>query len=279
MKKGIFIKGERIISPVAISSIGGHWGLGLMPLALSPIMMFFMALVRKTGTTQMIKSSTRRKHQGNFIWYDPRTYRFVQNTGPESMLNAYAHSNEGIDINFLAARIVRDFLGFDIIPNFAADYSKSSEEVAAENVYAADVAVKQGFKVIEFVPSCPNRSHCITENIKVSADSVKAIKRKYPNLIVIMKKGIQHPTEAAQEWETAGVDIIHGINAVPYDMIPSRKISPLQDVGGGGYSGSMITEIAFKDNLKTRKVISTPMIFGGGISSIEQTQKLLRVQQ
>ncbi len=271
-RNGIVINGRRVVSPISVSTVGGHWGLGLLPLAFHPEMAASMMLLRMTNTTEILKSSTLKNHIGNFIFYNPKTWRYVQKVGQYDLLNAYSHTNWGAWLNFLMAGLVKK-LGFDIIPSFAADYSQESQNVIAENVYAADIAVKNGFNVIEYVPSCPNRSHCIVDNIAIVAESIRQIKKKNPKLIISIKKGIQHPTEAAQEWEKAGMDILHGINAISFNTVFPGIISPLQDVGGGAMSGPEIYSFSLKDNIATRKAISTFMIFGGGISKVTQAEE------
>ncbi|HLN19422.1 MAG TPA: HisA/HisF-related TIM barrel protein, partial [Patescibacteria group bacterium] len=89
----------------------------------------------------------------------------------------------------------------------------------------------------------------------------------------IVKKGINHPTEAVVEWTTAGMDILHGINAVPHGLVYPGKISPLADVGGGAISGADITKIALEDNYKSRKATDVPMIFGGGNTNVDDVKR------
>lgn len=269
MKKGIIINGKNIITPIVVSTICGHWGTGLMPLAFRPEYLSLMNLIKRTKTTELVKSSTFQNHRGNFIWYDPRTWKYVQRIDHDTLHNAYSHSNMGIDFNVKMMAIARK-LGYNPIVNFAPDFSKEPQDVISEVLHAVEVAVSYGFYVIEIVPSCPNRAHCMVNNIRVTADCISAVKKRWPNVILIIKKGIQHPTEAVREWELAGMDILHGINTVPWKIIFPNQISPLQTVGDGAISGAIIFPIAFPDNCKSRKVISVPMIFGGGIGNATQ---------
>ena len=272
MKKGIFIDGKLIITPITISTICGHWGTGLMPLAFRPDYLSFLKLVRDTGTTELVKSSTYEFRRGNFIWYDTYKWKYAQKIGQNSMLNAYSHTNLGIKTNAKMMAIARN-LGFNVVPNFAPDFSKETEDVIAEALYAVEMAAANGFMIMELVPSCSNRNYDIKKNIIATANCIKAVKKKYPEVTIIIKKGLQHPTEAVQEWEKAGMDILHGINAVSYTNIFPNKTSPLQNVGGGAISGTIIAETALEDNIKSRKAYSGPMIFGGGIGNVDQALK------
>ena len=272
MKKGIFINGKLIITPITISTICGHWGTGLMPLAFRPDYLSFLKLIRETKTTELAKFSTYKFRRGNFIWFNPYKWKYAQRISHDSMLNAYSHTNLGIEINAKMMAFARN-LGFNIVPNFAPDFSKNVDGVFEEIRFAVKLIIKYGFRIIEIVPSCQNRKYDVKKNVDSMAICLRRIKAKYPQLIIIVKKGLQHPTEAVQEWELAGMDILHGINAVPYANILPNKISPLQNVGGGTISGTIVTEVALKDNIKSRKAYSGPMIFGGGIGNVDQALK------
>jgi dihydroorotate dehydrogenase (NAD+) catalytic subunit len=275
MSGRIRVNGGVSFTPVIVSTICGHWGAGLMPLVLKPDYLSFMKLVRETGTTELTKSSTFEGRRGNFIWWNPYSWKYVQRIGEGSLLNAYAHTNLGIHFNVRMMALARN-LGFDVIPNFAPDFSKPAEEIIKEALYAVEMIVDYGFKIIEFVPSCPNRNHCVADNVEIMAECIKAVKKRWPHIFVIVKKGLQHPTEAIQEWKSAGMDMLHGINAIPYETVLSGKVSPLAHVGGGAVSGDVIREIAFEDNCKSRKVYSGPMIFGGGISNYQEILKCFK---
>lgn len=264
MKKGIIINEEVIVTPIVVSTICGHWGTGLMPLALQPGYLSFLKLVRKTRTTELVKSSTFSNRWGNFIWWNPYTWKYVQRIGKDSILNAYAHTNLGLNFNLEMITLARN-LDFNAVPNFAPDFSKPKEITIKEVLQAVKIVLSKGIKVIEIVPSCPNRGYCVADNPAVVTNCIRAVKKKYPQAVIIIKKGLEHSIEAVQGWEAAGMDILHGINAVLYETVFPGKISPLKKVGGGAISGTAITNIAFKDNCKTRKAISVPMIFGGGI--------------
>jgi len=277
MSKGIVINGKQVATPVVLSTYGGHWGTGLMPIALSPRYLKFMNLIWETETTQLAKSSTAYCHRGNFSWYDPRTWKNVQLIGRNcrSLLNSFGHANLGISLNLRFIRIAIA-LGFKVIVNFAPDFSKSQEEVIAEALFAMAASKKilgNNFIAIEIVPSCGNREYCVSDNAGLTADVIRAIKKAFPEIIVIVKKGMDHKTENVVEWEMAGMDILHGINTVSFGTVYPGWASPLADAGGGCISGEDITKIAFEDNLKSRKATNAFMIFGGGNMTVDDIQR------
>jgi dihydroorotate dehydrogenase len=277
MSKGIIIKGRRITTPVVLSTYGGHWGTGLMPIALSPRYVKFMNLIRETGTTQLAKSSTAYCHRGKFLWYDPRTWKNVQPIGRNrrSLLNSFGHTNLGLSLNLRFIRIAIVW-GFKVIVNFAPDFSKSSEEVIAEALFAVAISKKilgDYFVAIEIVPSCGNRKYCVSATAGPTADIIRAIKKVFPEIIVMVKKNKDHKTEDVIEWEMAGMDILHGINTVFFETVYPGWESPLADVGGGCISGEDITKIALEDNLKSRKATKAFMIFGGGNMTVDDIQR------
>jgi len=274
MGRGIVVGGNKI-SPVVISTICGHWGSGMLPLIFLPEYLFFMVLIRRTETTELVKSSTYSNYRGHFLWYDPRTWRSVQFFGKNSLINAYSHTNLGIYWNVKMMRVSHG-LGYRAILNFAPDFSKKTPEVIEEVLFAISTARKilgDIFFAIGIVPSCPNRCHIMAENVRITADCIRAIKIKYPKLAVIVKKALEQPTEAVSEWELAGMDILHGINTVPYHRLFPDRVSPLEDMGGGGISGGMISEIAFQDNCKSRLAVNVPIIFGGGIMTVDDVSR------
>ncbi len=84
----------------------------------------------------------------------------------------------------------------------------------------------------------------------------QAVRRQYPELFLVAKISFCHPYEFAQELESLGVNALHAINTIPYDLIfpPERyPRSPLWQVGGGGVSGGPAWAAAYDYNRGLRQ--------------------------
>jgi dihydroorotate dehydrogenase len=256
------------ITPVALSTVLGHYCLGMLPYMLYPEQLKLFRLVRETGTTVFSKSSTFYRRKGNWRLFDSRTWKYIQRLDNKGMQNAFGLTNLGLNWNSAILALSYDF-GVNAIPNFFPNLSGTSDMAALEAVAAADMLKRRlgkNFWAVKLNPSCPNARCDFANNAESVKECILAVKAKYPSLVTIVKTGISHPIEAIQEWERAGA-IIQGINSIPYSLVYPEKISPMSNVGGGAISGGPATWIAFKRNREIRKAIKGPMICSCGIIS------------
>ena len=272
-------KGIRI-STAVISTIFGHAGNGMFPLVLKPSYRKLLSLAKGTKTTILTKSSTRHKKIGNYIPWKPWTWGAIRNFGADGMINAYGLTNKGVQFN--SEKIAEAlWQGYNVIPNYHPELFKGTHRMINdidEAIYIHRNSLVQKLKIFEIFElniSCPNIKGYIEKNITIAVKCVKYSKIFAPNLIVIAKISIAHPYELAQELEKAGVDVIHAVNSVPYNILYSdpNNQSPLHQYGGGGVSGGPAFEMAFKYNSQLRKKVKLPLIMGCGLMSVGDAKK------
>lgn len=268
----------KILSPIIISTALGINGGGIFPHTLKPNYRRLLVEVRKTGTTVITKSLTRHKRIGNFIPWKPYTWKYIQKLPIYSkcaLLNAYGLTNPGVE------KFVKNFNkndGATVIPSLYPEFSKG-EDLAIYEAGCATLILTEKYKinVIELNFSCPNSKEIIAVNMKSSLQFVKKLKEVFPELFIIAKISIVHPHEFSQELERVGVDAIHSINTVPFNMVFPNKTSPLAKVGGGGVSGGPIFSMTYDYNNKLRQKIKIPVIMGGGVVNSNRVIKYLDI--
>jgi len=275
----IEIKGHRI-STVVVSSVMGHSGGGLFPYTLFPGYRQVMQAIKETGTTVFTKSSTALKNTGNFIQWNPLTWKYVQKIDEDGLLNAYGQTNDGVLVNAeKIALAIKD--GYQVIPNFFPQFSQGIDQVIDDISFAVDTYrhfLGKNFWALEFDFSCHNADKEVAENMANALACVKAIHLAHPDLCLIGKVSHVHPNEFSQELVRAGVDIIHAINSIPYDRVyDDGRRSPLARVGGGCVSGGPAWSKAFLYNYLLRKALpsSVPMIMGCGVARLYDALRYL----
>jgi dihydroorotate dehydrogenase len=287
MKKTIL---GNTISRVITSSIMGHSGSGMFPLTLFPPYQRLMRVIKQAEIYNLTKSSTAEKNTGNFILGNPFTWKYIQQIGENGLLNAYGLTNHGVRINSKGAAFACSY-GFKVIPNFYPQFAKGREIAAKQNkpieaglditIKATVQAIKRYSRImehyfwaVELNYSCPNSKEKIRENIADALACTKAVRKAFPNLIIIAKISYVHPIEFVQELVRFGADVIHAINTIPYDMVYKNGApSPLADVGGGGVSGKPISRMAFEYNCLLRKKTHADIIMGGGITCLDDANR------
>jgi dihydroorotate dehydrogenase (NAD+) catalytic subunit len=266
------------ISPVVISTALGLSGRGIFPYTLWPAYRRLLKAIRDSGATVLTKSATRHPRRGNFIPLNPLTWKYIQRLPGGGMLNAYGLTNEGVEAG---ASAIRDALagGFQVIPNLYPEFAKGTEVALQETLEAIAIyqrVLGSEFWTLELNYSCPNSAEEIRENVMQALACSEAVRRQFPDLYLIAKISICHPYEFAQELERLGVNAIHAINTIPYEMVfpPDRyPPSPLADAGGGGVSGGPAFAQAYAYNLELRKHVSLFLIMGCGVTSLEDVEK------
>lgn len=257
------------ISSVVISTILGHSGGGMFPYTLLPHYQKFVRLVRETGTTSLTKSATRFLRRGNYIAWNPLTWKYIKRLPNRGLLNAYGLTNKGVEV--CAKRITTSAKkGFKIIPNFYPEFAEGIVFAITETIEAIKIYLeKMGmyFWAIELNFSCPNSKEKINENMFQASRCVEEVRREFPFLIIIVKLSILHPHELAEELARKGANVIHGINTIPHNMVYPGSLSPLNKVGGGGVSGGPAFELAYAYNKGLRKRVKIPIIMGCGVIS------------
>lgn len=192
------------------------------------------------------------------------------------MLNAYGLTNDGVPTNAPKIALACQS-GFNVIPNFYPQFNKGQHEAIAETLLAVedyDHYLGSCFWALALNLSCPNSREKIAENMGNAWACVKAIKKYYPDLCLIAKISIVHPPEFAKQLVDAGVDIIHAVNAVPYNSAyPDGPPSPLAKAGGGGVSGGPAFMQAFNYNKILRPLVSAPMIMSCGIAYLSDAKQ------
>lgn len=260
------------ISPIIISTALGHSGEDMFSIPLLnrwPPYRRLMQAVEESGVIVLTKSSTYKRLVGNFQLYRPWTWGCVRRLKYNGMLNAYGLTNDGVEVN--APKIARaNKKGFRAVPNFYPQFSGGQRQAIAEILQAIEnyrYFLGSFFWALEINLSCPNAEK-IQENMPNALALVRAVRRAYPDLIIIGKISILHCYEFVQELVSSGVDIVHAVNTLPYDLVfPDGPQSPLAAMGGGGVSGGPAFQHAFHYNKNLRqKIPDTPLIMGCGVT-------------
>jgi dihydroorotate dehydrogenase len=266
---------KEIVSPVVISTALGHDGRGIFPYTLLPGYRRLVTAVRDTGTTVFTKSATRRRRRGNFIPANPLTWKYIRRLPNMGLLNAYGLTNDGVEA---CAPDIRRACnqGFKIIPNLYPEFIKGTDIAIQETLEA--VAIYQQhlgphFGALELNFSCPNSQEAMAQNVVQGLQCLREVRRRYADLFLIAKLSVCHPYEFAQELEKAGVNALHAVNTIPYEIAFPLTRSPLQAVGGGGVSGGPAFALALRYNQELRKKVSLFLIMGCGVTSRDDVQR------
>jgi dihydroorotate dehydrogenase len=269
---------DRKISPVVISTALGQSGRGLFPYTLLPGYRQLLRSVRETGATVLAKSATRLPRRGNFIPANPLTWKYIRRLPEGGMLNAYGLTNHGVAA--CAPEIWRSVeLGFNVIPNLYPEFIKGPETAIRETLEALEIyrqVLGPHFWALELNYSCPNSQEEVAQNIDQGLKCTQEVRRRYPELFLVVKISICHPYEFAQELERLGVQALHAINTIPYEIVfpPDRyPRSPMWQVGGGGVSGGPAWAAAFEYNRGLRLRVGLFLIMGCGVKGREEVQR------
>ncbi|MDI6812188.1 MAG: hypothetical protein QME75_13530 [Deltaproteobacteria bacterium] len=267
---------EKKLSPVVISTALGLGGQGIFPYTLWPAYLRLIKAVRETGAAVLTKSATRHPRQGNFIPANPLTWKYIQRLPGCGMLNAYGLTNKGVEA--AAPRIKKACeAGLNVIPNLYPEFAKGTETAVRETLEAAGIyqkALGADFWALELNFSCPNSEEEIRENAAQALTCSRAVRQQFPDLYLIAKISICHPYEFARQLESLGVNAIHAVNTIPYDLVfPQGPPSPLAAVNGGGVSGGPAFAQAYRYNAGLRKFVKLFLIMGCGVTCLEDAKK------
>jgi dihydroorotate dehydrogenase len=273
---------DRKISPVVISTALGQAGRGLFPYTLLPGYQRLLRAIRETGATVLTKSATLLPRRGNFIPANPLTWKYIRRLPGMGMLNAYGLTNHGVAV--CAPEIRRSVeLGFKVIPNLYPEFIKGTETAIRETLEALELyrqALGPHFWALELNYSCPNSAEEIAQNVAQGLTCTREVRRQYPELFLVVKISICHPYEFAQELAGLGVQALHAINTIPYEIVfpPGRyPRSPLWQVGGGGVSGGPAWAAAYDYNRGLRPKVGLFLIMGCGVKGREEVQRYFEI--
>jgi dihydroorotate dehydrogenase len=270
---------DRKISPVLISTALGPAGRGIFPYTLLPAYRRLIQAVKDTGTTILSKSATRFSRTGNVIPRNPLTWRrYVRRLPDLGMLNAYGLTNAGAEVCARDLKVSLD-LGFRVIPNYYPEFAKGTDFAIRETLEALAIyqeVLGPRFWALELNYSCPNSVEEIRENVTQGLKCAKEVRQQFPPLFLIVKISICHPYEFAQKLEGLGVNALHAVNTIPYDLVfppPGHPPSPLARVGGGGVSGGPAFPLAYRYNADLRKKVGLFLIMGCGVRNHDDVKK------
>lgn len=267
---------KRNLSKIVISTAFGHYGDGILFYKFWPAYKHLLEAAKKTKTTIFAKSSTRLKRIGNFIEWNPSTYKYIQRLSNMGMVNAYGLTNSGIEAS--SKKIGKSIgKGFRIIPNFYPEFANDAEKAIKDTLDAMQIFRKElsyGFSAIEMNYSCPNSKEKISENMHQIIRCEKSLQKNFPTIFRVAKISYLHPYELSQELEKIGTGAIHAVNSIPFSTVFPGKISPINNVqGGGGVSGGPAFSMAFGYNQELRKKVKLPLIMGCGVVGLFYIQK------
>jgi dihydroorotate dehydrogenase len=266
---------QRQISPVAISTALGHDGRGIFPYTLLPGYRRLLAAVRDTGASVFTKSATRFNRRGNFIPANPLTWKYIRRLPDRGMLNAYGLTNAGVAACAPDIRQACE-LGFKVIPNLYPEFIKGTD-TAIQETLAAIETYRQHLgpllRALELNYSCPNSEEAIAKNVVQALECTRKVRSLYPHLFLIAKLSICHPYEFAQELERIGINGLHAINTIPYNIVFPFQRSPLNEVSGGGVSGGPAFPLALKYNQELRQKVGLFLIMGCGVTEEDDVRR------
>lgn len=255
-----------------------EFGLGMFPYILWPPYRDFLRVARKRSTTQFLKSFTTFKEVGNFVKYNPLTWKYIRSIPNDGLANAYKHTNPGAAV---CARLIKKAMdaGNKLIPNYAPDFSLSPERMIWETIEVIKLLfanLGSDFSELEIKLHCPNIKQKLEKNIRNSAILISEIRKLFPRLRLIIKVNYQHPFELSQEMERLGVYAIHAINAIEHSLIFRNDPNPL-GLNDCAISGGPIKSYSLSYNKKLRKQISIRMMMGGGIMSLDDAREFMDI--
>lgn len=271
---------DHIISNTVISSVMGHAGRGLFPLTLLPSYQRLLQMAWRARTVNFTKSSTYQRHKGNFRWCLPWTWKYVQRLDGDGLLNAYGLTNGGVGVNAPAIALSLK-AGYNVIPSFYPQFAHGRSEAIKETLEAIalySVCLGQGFWALELNFSCPNAQEKIRANVLDALACVAAVRFRHPNLCLIAKVSIVHPHEFAEKLVEAGVNVIHAINTIPFELVYPERRSPLSRVGGGGVSGGpAFSKALIYNSVLRQRIPNTPLIMGCGAVNLARVQQYFSI--
>lgn len=277
MNSNIMQSAKDLLSPVVISTALGHDGQGIFPYTLLPGYRRLLKAVRDTGTTVFTKSATRFRRRGNFIPANPLTWRYIRRLPGMGMLNAYGLTNDGVAACAADIRVAGD-LGLKVIPNIYPEFIKGTDTAIQETMEAVAIyhrSLGPHFKALELNYSCPNSEEAIAKNVVQALQCTRKVRSLHPDLFLIAKLSICHPYEFAQELERIGINALHALNTIPYNIVFPLQRSPLEKVNGGGVSGGPAFDLAYKYNQELRPRVGVFLIMGCGVTSRDDVKRYL----
>ena len=73
--------------------------------------------------------------------------------------------------------------------------------------------------------------------------------------------------------ERIGVNALHAINTIPYNIVFPLQRSPLNAVSGGGVSGGPSFPLALRYNRELRQKVHLLLIMGCGVTCADDVQR------
>ena len=129
------------------------------------------------------------------------------------------------------------------------------------------------FQALELNYSCPNSEEAIARNVVQALQCTRKVRSLYPQLFLIAKLSICHPYEFAQELERIGINGLHAINTIPYNIVFPFQRSPLKEVSGGGVSGGPALPLALRYNQELRQKVDSFLIMGCGVTGEDDVRR------
>jgi dihydroorotate dehydrogenase (NAD+) catalytic subunit len=126
---------------------------------------------------------------------------------------------------------------------------------------------------LELNYSCPNSEEAIAKNVVQAIQCTRKVRSLYPQLYLIAKLSICHPYEFARELERIGVNALHAVNTIPYNIVFPLQRSPLGEVGGGGVSGGPAFPLALRYNQELRQKVDLFLIMGCGVTCADDVRR------
>ena len=227
----------------------------------------WLGLLRPKEMTVVAKTVTRRPRKGNLSMLRPwRAVRLLRNQGA---VNAIGLTNPGIRHWIAYDYPVAKEHGLSIAASIQVELPNAVDDAS----YMAKVLSTLDLAYIEVNISCPN-----TEQGNVAAREVLEAICESAKQPLVAKVSFDQSQDAklmrmVDSFEK--VEAIHAINTVPWSAIYPARTSPLKKYHGldGGVSGTPIFDHTLKA-VKSLSSLSTPVIAGGGIGTIQDVTKL-----
>jgi dihydroorotate dehydrogenase (NAD+) catalytic subunit len=192
---------------------------------------------------------------------------------PEGMLNAIGLQNIGVEALIKEKAPAWASWKVPMIVNIAGESAAEYGELARR---LDDVP---GVAGLEINISCPNVARGCLEfgSDPRGAAEVTAAVKKVTTLPVIVKltPNVADITEIARACEAAGADSISLINTLKGLAIDIKKRKPLLGNITGGLSGPAVKPVALAMVYAVAKVVTIPVVGGGGIMSAENALEFI----
>lgn len=278
---------EAVISPVVTTSATNQ-GMGFWSKRFLDLNFYneVLGTIKKTGTTNILKSTTPRVTIGNVKpWFPWTALKYVRPFEEFSMANAVALTNFGPCVNACLSYL-STVAGYNVLPSIFVPFDKYRDldeaiEDAMKAVRIYSFVYEGRLTGIEWNGSCGNSGEDITKNAHKLERLGREAQKQFPGIAHGVKVGEAHSLDVCVRFAEI-FDYLHSMNSVLMGRLhPGQEhTSPLHGLKnvnqGGSISGLRIHNLALTKNKQLARELESNkrirFIFAGGITFFNQAR-------